>query len=141
MAQPPLGSAEGWKYIRIAGIGAADVILGTAIAYTIQPIFTTPVKGDYVLPKDISNFVVLLLDTFFQAIFTLFLGIEVRNIIFPNPEGTSDPTGGILFVLSLFRQPNFWQKIDVLAGSIKNWIFSEFKSDDKKDLVQGVGMV
>lgn len=119
MANPAAGGgAEAWKYLSIAGYGTVDVIIGTAIAYLIQQVFMQPVKGGYCLPKDLQAWVVLLIDTFFQAILTLFLGIETRNLFFGNPENFLDPTGGILFVLSLFRQQNFWEKIDAIATSL-----------------------
>lgn len=45
-----------------------------------------------------------------QLSITILSGLAVRRVTFP--ANMDDPTGGILFILSLFRQKNFWMNVD-----------------------------
>lgn len=45
-----------------------------------------------------------------QLSLTILSGLAVRRVTFP--ANLDDPTGGILFILSLFRQKNFWRNVD-----------------------------
>lgn len=57
---------------------------------------------------------------FAQLSVTLVAGVGLRETTFGmNPN---DPTYGILFILSLFRQPVFWQNVDAAYNYFLWWI-------------------
>lgn len=118
------------KYAQIALIGSFDLVSGETIATIMSAIF----PKSPVIPLNISNnaFFNLCFSIFLQGVMTLWVAEEVREFFL---SGTTDPTGGILLILSLFRQPNFWDKVDVAVTVITDKIMGlvQNKNGDTSD--------
>lgn len=98
------------RYSSVALVGLWDLVSGVAIAEVMSAVF-----GSEVLPKNptLSNVFYLVFEVALQAVLTLWVGEEIRGVSLG--ENFVDPTGGILFILSVFRQPNFWARVDSLS--------------------------
>lgn len=125
------------KYAALSGFGFLDLVVGSVIAYTVETIFGR--DQDVVIPTGGAQFFFLVLDIFLQGTLTLWLGEELRALVFP--VDVVDTTGGILFILSLFRQPAYWSKvstaIDYLAGVMSNG-FKKKLLDNPENVSQGI---
>lgn len=93
----------------IAWKGSVDLVLGTFTAINIdmlmQKIFTPP-----------QSFFALLGQIFAQLTLTLWLGQDLRGLLVDTTA--FDPTGGIVFIASVFRQPGLWANVDLAAVKI-----------------------
>lgn len=108
-------------YTRVAGFGVFDLVAGTAIGYLVGGLFKKPAEQLNLSEIDLREWLGLGLELLFQGLLTLFIGVELRSIF----TGSEDPTGGILFILSVFRQPSFWDKVDILALATYNLIMGD----------------
>lgn len=114
-------------------VGTVDLCIGVLVSKFIDGLFN-PVEAENVNKKtgdnkgefSIKNTIKTYVDDksmdwrkgfwgyFWKAITqlsaTLIAGLALRRITYPST--LQDPTGGILFVLSLFRQKNFWDNVD-----------------------------
>lgn len=71
--------------------------------------------------------------TLAQLLVTLIAGLELRNFFVPY-ENFFDPTGGIVFVLALLRQPWLWIRAELLLQNLYRaiWWFEQPKTDPPK---------
>ena len=110
------------KYGKIAWVGAFDLVTGVTISEVIGACF-----GKDLLPTQptLSNFFYLVFEIALQMVLTLWVSEEVRTFFLG--EDFEDPTSGILFMLSVFRQPNFWKRVDNVADVTADHILGFFK--------------
>jgi len=84
-----------------------DLLAGLAISKPLETFFAmqahTPPSND---------FFKLLVSTLVQGCATMVAGDSLRKLMWANPG--EDPTGGIVFVLALWKQPIFWTKTQEL---------------------------
>ncbi len=64
----------------------------------------------------------MLFRIFGQTILTLWTGSELRGLLVDT--NAQDPTGGIVFIVSVFRQHTLWKNVDHAALLINEWIKS-----------------
>lgn len=112
-----MSSVLATKYAQIALVGAFDLVSGETIATIISACF----PSNPVFPLNMTNSELgkIMFSVGLQLVLTLWVGEEVRDFFL---SGTTDPTGGILFILTLFKQPNFWEKVDVCVAVISDMI-------------------
>lgn len=108
-------------YLRVAFVGSFDLVAGTTIAYLVQNLFRDPQIVGPLNEIDVGKWFEIGLDLFVQCMLTLFIAVEIKRLFL----GFEDPTGGLLFILSVFRQPNFWAKVDVMADAIYNLVMGD----------------
>jgi len=96
--------------------GTLDLFLGSTTALLIQNLFP-PVEKD-------ENFWKLSLEIFLQTSLTLLIGIESRNLFF-SEQDTLGPPFGITFILSLFTQKGFWDKVHLWQSSVADLVFEK----------------
>lgn len=108
-------------YLTVAGVGSLDLVVGSAIAYIISALFKNPELVGSLDEFDLEKWLLMGLDLAAQGLLTLFVAVEFKNLFL----SWEDPTGGILFILSVFRQASFWAKVDVLAAAINNLIMGD----------------
>jgi hypothetical protein len=108
-------------YGSIAFFASFDLVTGTAIAYLVNSIFKLPDTVGSLEEYDTTKWLKMVLELGIQALLTLFIGIELRNLF----VSVDDPTGGLLFILSVFRQPSFWARVDVLSRAIYNLVMGD----------------
>lgn len=98
-------------YGKMALVATVDLFLGAGVAYITNKWFQdnsriTGVEWDRAK-----------LDAFycaFQGVSTIFLGDEVRNLVYP--KDFQDPTGGVIFMLALSQQPVLWDRMNSLLN-------------------------
>jgi len=74
-------------------------------------------------PSNSDNFK-LAFSSLVQAVLTVLVADELRNLFWENPQ--EDPTGGILFIVTLFQQPTLWAKMNQLYSNIfKNFMVDQ----------------
>jgi len=104
----------------IVGHTLIDLVTGTFVSTFVDAMF------GYVQITDQSSIKVPII-TMTQAVLTMLVAIELRDHIY-DPE-TVDPTGGLMFIVTVFRQPNFWRRLDMsvkyLTSIFGTWIASE----------------
>lgn len=121
MADAPLPTKGLMFYLRVALVGSMDLVVGTLIAYLIGGLFKNPNLVGSMEEYDLEKWLLMGADLAFQGLLTLFIAVEFKNIFFE----WEDPTGGILFILSVFRQQSFWAKVDVLALAVYNLVMGD----------------
>lgn len=90
-----------------------DLVAGLAISKPINTFFSIQSH----IPPD-NDFFKLALSTFAQACISMVAGDSLRKLLWADPS--SDPTGGIVFVLALWQQPIFWTKTQEIWELIIN---------------------
>lgn len=108
---------KGKLMIDIAWRGSVDLVLGTFTATNIDNLMAR-------LFKPPTTGLGYLAQIFVQLITTLWLSNDLRGLLVDN--NSSDPTGGIVFIVSAFRQPTFWSNVDNAATALAQWIKSLF---------------
>jgi hypothetical protein len=109
------------RYLKIPLVVVFDLVIGSSIAFIIGHLFKTPDTGGSLEELELRKWLEMALDTFVQALLTVFIGLELRSLI----ETVEDPTGALIFILSLFRQPSFWAKVDLLSLAVYNLIMGD----------------
>lgn len=101
------------ELVNVAWRGSVDLVLGTFSAYWVENVMA-------LIKTKPTSFVELLVRIFAQLTLTLWTGGETRGLLI---DTTSfDPTGGIVFIAAVFRQPTFWHMVDQAAKEIQAWI-------------------
>lgn len=117
------------KFGKITWVGMFDLVTGVTIAEIMNAVFPRKVLPNQPTWEQIFY---LIFEIFLQGILTLFVGEEIRSFFLG--DAFEDPTGGILFILSVFRQPGFWARVDsvssVLSAKIRGW-FSGAEMEDR----------
>lgn len=103
------------ELVNIAWRGSVDLVLGTFTAYWVQNVMNM-LKSE---PKTFSE---LLFRIFGQLALTLWTGSEARGLLVDT--NAQDPTGGIVFIASVFRQKSLWKNVDHAAKEIETWLHS-----------------
>lgn len=116
------------KYSQIALIGIFDLATGTAIAKVMSAIFG---KEEPPSKPTFSQLSYLLFSIIIQAVLTLWVAVEVHDVFLG--QSFEDPTGGILLIVSLFRQPNFWVKVNSAADTISDMIVCLFSPNSEAE--------
>lgn len=113
------------KYSLSAMVGLFDLASGTVIARVMTAIF-----GQELPPSkpSFSQLCYLLFMISLQAILTLWVALEVHDVFLG--QSFEDPTGGILLILSLFRQPNFWLRVNSATDNISDMIVGLFSNSE-----------
>lgn len=109
------------KYGKIVYAAAFDLISGVTISEIMGACF-----GKELLSSNptLSSFFYIVFEITLQMVLTLWISEEVRQFFLG--ENFEDPTGGILFILSVFRQPNFWKRVDNVADVTAEHILGFF---------------
>jgi hypothetical protein len=103
------------ELITIAWRGSVDLVLGTFTAQWVEKVMS-------LLKTEPTTFVDLLVRIFAQVTLTLWTGGESRGLLIDT--NSFDPTGGIVFIASVFRQPTLWKNVDQAATEIHTWLSS-----------------
>lgn len=98
--------------------GTIDLLIGSTTALMIEHIF--PFNQNDQSPKLEQ----LSLEIFLQTSLTLLVGIETRNLFFSEQDTMGAPFG-IMFILSLFIQQGYWQKVHLWQSSVAKMIFEK----------------
>lgn len=106
------------RYVKIALVGGLDLVMGTLISSLVSGVFAHVVTPITLNAQTLPRYATL---TFLQMVCTLILGHDLRLMAYS--AQMEDPTGGILFILSLFRQPSFWQAVDAIRNTLWTMIF------------------
>jgi len=96
--------------------GTIDLLLGSTTALMIENLFPP-------LTQDVK-FSRLSLEIFLQTSLTLLVGLESRNLFFTEQD-TLGPPFGIMFILSLFIQKGYWDKVQLWQSQIAEKIFEK----------------
>ena len=81
----------------------SDLLYGTAISAGVDSVF-----GHIDISKSglLKKGVVVIA----QTLITVLLSNEIRTLVYD--AQSPDLTGGLVFIASVFRQPNFWKRVD-----------------------------
>jgi len=114
-------------YLKMALVGTVDLWTGSIVASLIERFFKDKgMDSNDPMERWTQNFLWASL----QAVTTVVAGDQLRNLIYP--PGFDDPTGGLIFMHSLFQpQPSLWRKVDYVlegAGTIVPEIFKQEKN-------------
>jgi len=96
--------------------GTIDLLIGSTTALMIEHIFPPSTQDE--------KFEKLTLELFLQTSLTLLIGLESRNLFFTEQD-TLGPPFGIMFMLSLFNQQGYWDKVKLWQSSIATKIFEK----------------
>lgn len=101
-------------YVKMMGVAALDLWLGTGLAMLLDKFF----KDKFIDTQDSpeARWKMALLSTTLQAGVTVISGDQLRNLLYP--PNFDDPTGGIVFMMSILHQPHFWEKVDFVLNGI-----------------------
>jgi hypothetical protein len=100
--------------IDILRFGGLDLAAGVTISTMMEYVFGEVSNEDVSLPNE---FVKL----FLQGFFTLFLAVEYRRSFFADTQ--SDPSAGIILIVTLFRQENFWKRVYLVKQAVLEYLF------------------
>lgn len=96
-------------------VSLLDLAIGSTIAHLMGVFFTVDTKAaNHSIPG-------LLAEIGLQTVLTVLISDELRSLTYP--EGFDDPTGGLVFIVSVFRQPTLWEKVDCLWNEINQRLF------------------
>lgn len=109
-------STEFQKVVSICLHSCVDLVAGCTISALFNAFFT---MHDPLTPPGGGNpdFFKIVLSTVVQVCGTVLAAEELRSLMWADP--TSDPTGGVVFIGSLFLQPTLLAKIFAVESSIK----------------------
>jgi len=95
-------------YAKMALVASTDLLLGFGVAYVTNKWFleNSRIKAS---ESEWERAKAEILWTCFQGVSTIFLGDEIRNLVYP--KDFQDPTGGVIFMLSLSQQPLLWERL------------------------------
>jgi len=96
--------------------GTIDLLVGSTTGLMIQNLFPAIEKDEKLFKLSI--------EIFLQTSLTLLVGIESRNLFFTEQD-TLGPPYGIMFILSLFLQKGYWQKVELWQSLIAEEIFQK----------------
>lgn len=103
------------EVMAIIKVGGMDLVVGTTIATLLDYVF-----GD--VPNEGASIGLEAIKLFFQGFFTLFLGIEYRRTAIS--QDFDDPTSAAFLIVSLFKQKNFWKRVNLLKYAALDHMFS-----------------
>lgn len=110
---------------KIAYAATFDLISGVTISMVMTSVF-----GNEILPNEpsVTQVFYMLFEIALQGLLTIFISAEIRDFFLG--KDFEDPTGGILFILSVFRQPNFWRRVDSVSSYLSDKILGFFTGKD-----------
>lgn len=101
-----------WFYIKMVAVSVADLWIGSTIGYLNDKFFADK-YNTATSPKD--RFTQNILVASAQGATAVITSDQIRGLIYP--PNFEDPTGGIVFIASLFlTQTNLWKRIDEIAA-------------------------
>lgn len=98
------------KIFSICVKGTLDLVLGVVASTVVSEIFPYKAKSEDMILKQSVEIVM-------QTCLTLLIGLEARNLFFSEEDAMTSPYG-ITFMMALFQQPSYWQKINDLKVQI-----------------------
>lgn len=124
-------SATVFYYAKMALVASADLLLGFGVAYVTNKWFMENTK----INSDDDGWQRAQSEALFcgfQAASTIFLGDELRNLLYP--KDFEDPTGGVIFMLALGQQPILWDRLhslfNFLDSKYHQWLKGGVRKDD-----------
>lgn len=113
-----IGTGEWKAYWHTSLSGLTDLVFGTTIATLLNGLFSGGVSGYSGTPEK-PNIAIIGLDAAIQSTLTLIISTSLRSMIYS--KDYDDPMGGILFILSVFRQPTFWNKVSAIQEFVTGY--------------------
>lgn len=103
-------------YIKMGAVAAIDLWVGSTLAFIVDKFFHDKFT---VNQADIeTRWKHDLLWASVQAAVTVLSADQLRNMLYP--PNFEDPTGGVVFMMTILRQPSFWEKVDfVVMGATR----------------------
>lgn len=117
-------------YAKMALVASSDLILGYGVAYITNKWWAQNTKIKPEDSQDKRGFMSTLYACG-QATSTIFLGDELRNLLYP--KDFEDPTGGVIFMVSLLQQPLLWDRINAALNWMDTWWHNQFLGGVRQD--------
>ena len=103
-------------YMKMAAVAVVDLWMGSLLSYFVDKFFKD--KFTYGDVTDTSGkWRHDLIAASAQSAVTVLAADQLRALLYP--PNFDDPTGGVVFMMSILRQPDLWQKVYyVLEGAM-----------------------